>query len=150
MAYITASQLQAALASFLKIREADLPDYWQPLSSQAANFARQEIVGRLLRRGFTEAQVDAWDRDFEFSRDLGLWKAVVLGGAYTGFDANVLKALDRRRELDEVLVFISGVWVKPTGDQPSLAATGPMAESAGGLFGVYPDADDISDERMQW
>ena len=48
--------------------------------------AYNEIRRRLLRRGASSEQVDAWDCRQEIARDLALWKALTLGGALEGFD----------------------------------------------------------------
>lgn len=139
MAALLDTDVLADLADVLKQAAADLPDHWGRIVPRAHASAVQEIYGRLLNRGFTAAQVDAWDRVEEFERDLSLYWCLVRGGAYGQIDEAALKALDRRKELDAVLLFINGVWVKPTGDQPGLVSTsGPSLD--GGVFN-YPDPE---------
>lgn len=140
MSFVTDGQLLAMVADRLKVRPADLPAYWaDSITPQANESAYQEVLGRLLDRGFTKTQIDQWDRGAEFQQAIGLYLALVNGGAYAGYDAGVLQMLDRRKELKEVLVFISGEWVKPVGDRPGLVTTaGP--NTAGGTFN-WPDPD---------
>lgn len=150
MAAATSAQIKTALANLLKVTEASLADHWEAISVQAQTFADQEVKGRLYRRGFTAANVADWDRLFEVTLDLGLWRCIMLGGVYSGFDANVIKALDRRDELDGILVFVNGEWVQPPMGQPGTITTaGQMAEDPGGVFNWNP-RDDPNKYGIEW
>jgi hypothetical protein len=150
VAFVTDQQLLEAVADRLKVAAKDLPDHYAATIVPQANAgAYQEILGRLLNRGFTKSQIDQFDRGAEFQLSIGLYLSVVNGGAYAGFDPEVVRALDRRRELDTVLVFVSGVWVKPDLSGPGQVTTaGPSAE--GGLFN-WPSPDDPNlGEYTRW
>lgn len=133
MASATAAQIKTALASGIKQAEADLADHWATHCTRAEVFGRQECEGRLLARGFRLVEeIRLWDRLFEFSLDLGVWKAVMLGGAYGMFDPTALAALDRRTELDSVFVAVAGVYIKPSSAMPgTVISGGPMVNDDG-------------------
>jgi len=138
--FTTDAAVKTAVAALLKIGGAALPDYWDAIIPSAHTAAYQDVLGRLLIRGFTKAQVDSWDRGAEFELDIACYWALARGGAYSDYGNETLRALDRREELDTVLVFAGGIWIKPTGDQPGLiTSAGPSAE--GGLFN-FPDPED--------
>lgn len=139
MAFITDEQLRDALADRLKVAGNDVPAAFSSTIVNRSNTAAyQDVVGRLIARGYTKAQIDQWDRGAEFQTMIGLYWCVVNAGAYGGFDPETLKAWDRRKELAEVIVAINGAWVRPTGDQPGLVVTsGPS--TSGSLFNLDPD-----------
>lgn len=148
MAFLTDGQLETALAAALKVASvSDLDDYWDTIVPQANAAAYQEILGRLLRRGFTKAQVDAWDRGSEFQRDIGLYYALIKGGVYAGYDPRTVQALDRRKELDSVLVFVSGVWKTPE-ESPGTCGSGSLSPS--GIFNFPDPTDPNSGEYTEW
>ncbi len=143
MASITDAQLLTALADRLKVTSAnELPAYWAgTIVPNAVNAGYQDMLGALLNRGFSKAQVDAWDRAAEFNLSQSLYWAMVNGGVTLDqAHPDALKALDRREELKSVLVFVGGVWVQPPAGNPGLVTTaGPSL--AGGVF-AWPDPDD--------
>ncbi len=153
MAYASASEVHKALADGLKITEGEMPPHYRAITNRAAAYARNEIKGRLLKRGFRSTgdyDLDNWDRNGEFSLDLALWKSIMWGGLYNSFDRTAIAAFDRREELDSVLIYINEVWIQPTGDEAGLAQTGER-DNAEGLFGTFPDPDDVRrDEPIQW
>jgi hypothetical protein len=143
MAYITNTELLTAVADRVKVTNPDeLPAWWaSTVVPQAVTAGYQDILGALLNRGFSKAQVDAWDRRVEFNFSQSLYWALVNGGAAADVaQPDALKALDRREELKTVLVFVSGVWVQPPAGNPGLVTTaGPNL--SGGVFG-WPDPSD--------
>lgn len=147
MAYTTAPELLAALAPLLKQRPGSLAEYWTDISEQAAEYAEADIKAALLARGFTAAQILTWDRLGEFSRKLGCWHAIILGGMYSGFDGAALQALDVRPELKSVLVYANGVWIEPPSGQPGTVTTAGPSVGNTGVF-AYDDSED--DLGIQW
>lgn len=149
--YISSSQLLTAVSSILKIAESALPGYWSSVTVQAANFAEQEIKGRLLKRGYpltdpSNKDITHWDRNYEFSRDIGLWKALILGGAYESQARETLDALNRCAEVDTVIVTVLGEWVKPSGDKPDLIRSGMMDPGGTGRFDIDEREDNYGIE----
>ena len=138
--FITDDQLLDALANRLHTAVSALPSFWTGIVGDSNTAAYNEIVGRLMARGFLKADIDQWDRGAEFQRRVGVWFMLRDGGAYAGFDAETIKSMDCRKDLDTTLFAVSGAWVKPSGDEPGLATTGgPLA--TGGIFN-FPNPDD--------
>ncbi len=93
--------------------------YWVTIVADAQTSAYQEIVGRLIERGFTEAQINSWDRGAEFELVIMKYWALVNGGGLSGnYDDRFIKMLDRRRELDDVMIAVAGVYITPGQMQP--------------------------------
>lgn len=149
MARITEAQLHFSLSKLLKFSdESSMPDFWDEIVSEAATFAYNEVRGRLEARGFSRANVDGWDRLEEVTRDLGLWRSIVMGGVYSSFDAKFLASLDRREELSHVLVAVSDVWVKPPSGEAGTVSTGKSRATVNGQF-TY-DGDNQIDQGIAW
>jgi hypothetical protein len=144
----TAAQIHTALSALLKIAdETTMASYWNSICAAAATFAQQEVQGRLYRRGLAMADIANFDRLYEVTLDLGLWKSVMMGGLYAQFDPSAMKALDRREDLDTMLLFVNGVWTQPHVG-PHLASTGPLMQGYG-QFTYNPDGDDV-DQGIPW
>lgn len=143
MAFLTDNQCLQSVADLLKVALASLPSYWTNVVSEAHTSAYQEIVGRLLRRGYTKAQIDQWDRGAEFERSLTLFWSAVNGGGLANYDDKFIARFDRRKELDEVLLSIGGVYVYPNQSTPGTIGTGGP-NTTRDIF-VWPDPDDDSD-----
>jgi hypothetical protein len=153
VAALTDAEVKDLLAAQLKMAPNDLPGLYEKIVPRAHLFGYQECLGRLMRRGFTQAQVDAWDRLAEFEGDLSIWKALLMAGAYAGFDRDTLAALDRREELDTVLVFDAGVYVDPATAEAGPGTVGFGRESTTGEF-AWPPNDgspgDPANEDEPW
>jgi len=135
--FITDTELTVIVADRLKMSTNQLPPYYtSTILPRASTAAWQEIQGRLLARGFTLAQIEAWDRGAEFQGDLGTWYAIVSSGFYAGFDKETLKLMDRREELDTVQVFTDGVWKRPDDTQGGATQGAPI--TTGNIFN-WPD-----------
>lgn len=134
--WITDAQLLAALAAvYGKADPAALAV--EPGALADANaFAGNEVVGRLLQRGFTLAQIDAWDRRVEFNTTVALWWLFTFGGVpYVGNDQRV-KDFDRRKELSDPLtaLFIGNVLVNPNAAGEADPGGGVSHGAMGGGF----------------
>lgn len=149
MAFNTDATVKTALAAILKIDESALPSYWDTIITQAINDAYYEILGRLLRRGYSQSQITSWDRGASYELGMALRQCIIRGGAYDGFNERVIEALEKAEDLDTVLVFVSGEWVRPPEGNPGLVASGgPSAD--GGIFN-WPDPDDANlGEITKW
>ncbi len=148
MAAATGAEIKTRLAGLLKqASEATLAAYWTDHCNQAATFADQEVKGGLYKRGFIPDDVADWVRLHEITLDLGLWRAIMLGGIFSSFDATVIKALDRRDELDSILVFVDrpplyGVWIQPPSGNAGTSATGgPLADDPDATFNSVQEID---------
>ena len=126
--------------------------YWAALVQQAHVSAYQDVVGRLLARGFSKGQVDAWDRGAEFERDLTVFWALTRGGMLEAFSDLSMKPMDRRKELDTVQVFVRGVYINPDSGQhgPGLCSYGSINDARMGIFnGPAPPEGGVG-EYTEW
>ena len=137
--FLTDAHIRASVVAALKVSAGDLPDYWDQLINESHTAAYQEIVGALIGRGFTQAQIDAWSRGAEFEKDLALFWALTKGGGLHNYDDRFPKSLDRRKDLLTVQVYSGGVWVTP-GEDPGTVGSGAISTSDD-LFN-YRDPDD--------
>src|SRR5438552_863679 len=112
------SDIRPSLAAILKQDPAALPAYWDTILTDAHNKAYNEILRRLLARGFSIDQAKTWDAGAEFEKDMTLWWTLNNGGALNPAEDKWIMKLDRRKELDDVDVLIGGALVVPvTGRQ---------------------------------
>ncbi len=124
--FITNAVLTQAIADRLKLANgiSDLQNWSASIIVNALTASYQEILGRLMRRGFTQAQADSFDRGAEFQTDLGVYYFWTRTGIYGGNDPKAVEALDRRKELNSVFVFNLGVWVNPPQTDAGQVITG--------------------------
>lgn len=140
MAYVTDDDVKETLAAMLKrAAVASTEDYWLGLVPQCNVAGYNEVRGALLNRGFTLAQIDAWDRREEFNRDLALWWVGVKGEAYfSDAEKQMLAKLDRRQELETVAVVADG------------ALQSPDSTSGGYGYGTLDTTDDTFTRDTVW
>lgn len=109
MPFITDDALKTRLAAVLKQSDpGDLADVWDGIISDANAAAYNSIVAHLAARGYTLAQIAAWDRRDEFNMDLGLYWALVKGAGIQAYDDRWVEKLNRLKELDEAIITIDG------------------------------------------
>lgn len=109
--FITDAVLKTFVAGVLKKPEDDLNNttYWNGTITIANQSATDEIKGRLAARGFTTAQIAAWDRVEEFNKWIGAYNALVAGGALESYDDRYVERFKRwLDELDTVAVLNNG------------------------------------------
>lgn len=154
MAFITTAELETEIAAALKLAAAaDLQTFWDTVIARVNVSAYQEIVGQLIRRGYTKAVIDTWDRGAEFQRDLGLYFAFTSPQGAGAFDTKTLAQWDRRKELETVIVFVSGAPVKPTDPNSAteVVGFGDRVET-GGIFDFpeFTDGSQDTGEGTKW
>lgn len=116
--FITDLELKTSLAATLKVLVSDLPAYWDVLIPECNESAYYCIRGILLQRGFLVSQIDNWDRGREYQIDLGLYWLLVKGAGLHEYDDKFILLLDRRKELETVVVESFGNNQIPAGDPP--------------------------------
>lgn len=122
--WITEGDLKQRLADLVAKDVGQLPARWDSTILDSNRSAALDVAGRLLARGYTAAQVDAWDRRAEFNADIGLFWCLTKGGIPTAASDLHIAKLDRRKELDAVLVTIGGVPVEPGGGSDGYGVSG--------------------------
>lgn len=127
--YITNTALEAKAKDRLgNGPDEDLPQRYASVVSDANTAAYQDIRRALLGRGFTVAQIDAWDDRVEFNRDLGLYW-IFAGQPNQSADDTWIEKLNRREELLTIPVLISGEVVEPGGTSAKTIGWGLMDDT---------------------
>lgn len=114
MAAVTGSELFSAVAARLKMAESEMADYWQTICDEAATAALVDVQAVFQKRGYTAAQVNSADSLNHWTKTLGLYWALLHGGAYSGFEAETLKGLDIRKGLENTPLVVNGAFLPPT------------------------------------
>jgi hypothetical protein len=144
MSALSDNDVAAMVAAVFKVATASLPSYYTTATTglvpRGHTAGYQTVVGALLERGFTKAQVDAWDRLAEFEGDLSLWYILSDAGSYRQVAQKTLDRLDRRKELESVVLFVASVPVKPqdVSGATDLPSSGPL-DTSRDLFVMDPD-----------
>ena len=111
--WITAGEVTARVADHLSQEPDCLAAKWASLVDDALGSATAEITGAMEARGFSPAQVDAWDRRREYSVALAKFWALTAGGGLANYSDTFIAKLDRRKELAGVPFTIGGKLVQP-------------------------------------
>lgn len=140
MAWITDNALADAVAARLQTTRANqesVSPHWTTIIGQANTEAYQTIRTVLLDRGYSVANIDAWDRRVEWNTKLGVCIALENGAAGRDYP---MEAIDRickcREDLLTVAVVVDDVVVDPEGGS-SRVGTGDM-DTSGDTF-VFDD-----------
>lgn len=113
MALTTDAAVLTDLANILgQASSASLVSRFSGIVADSVQAAYLDITTALSERGYTAAQIEAWDRGEEFNRDIALYwsliKAKVSRDEYM-----TINKLDRREELKTITVTIGGEVVEP-------------------------------------
>lgn len=112
--YVPSTVVLQDLSDALKLTgPAALPAWWLTVSARAQGWAYGAVARALAQRGYSAVQIAAWDDGPAFERDLTLWKSLVTGGATEDVPKELLKDLDRRKEMCVVQVLNAGVFQYP-------------------------------------
>jgi acetylglutamate synthase len=118
MAFITAATLEdAVLVRLGQAASATPSTSITAVVTDAVDEAYQEIVTVLTDRGYTAAQIAAWDRGAEYNRKIGVCLSLTNIGINHEIDEQRLDRVCKcREELLTIPILIDGVLVDPTGD----------------------------------
>lgn len=128
--FLSNEQIKQAIADRLGVDVADLSPAIARQVPDHHKAAYQEVLGRLLRRGFSREQIDAWDRGGELEKAQAIYFCLVGISSTEAYDLSAAKLIDRRADLDSVQVFVRGEWVKP-----GTGAVGPGTVNHGTVGG---------------
>lgn len=130
--------------------------FWPAIVSQANLAAYNEIFDRLIRRGWTPAQIAAWDRGAEVQTAIGAFNAVRDGGFLDQVQTAILENLKRyfdetnpKNVLDNTLVTNSQQWQIP-GDAPGTVGTGALDTSQDMFVMPGPQDDPRIGQITRW
>lgn len=112
--FLTDAVIQQSLADALKVvNVAALPAYAANIVTEQHVTAYNQIVSALLGRGYTLAQITAWDDGPNYERRIALFLILSDVGGLGGFDDKFIKTYDCRKDLQTLLLAIGGVFVAP-------------------------------------
>jgi len=152
--FITDAYLKTRVADVLKVDETTMPPFWDNHVHNGNVSAYQDLIGILTGRGFTQSQIAAFDRGAEYQESLGLYWALLYGGALGAYGEG-WERLDRRKELQTVMVMAGGIWQLPGGltgsvEQPfTPIGVGTQDVPGTDLFSLDP-ADPRIGQVTQW
>jgi hypothetical protein len=118
--FVKDGHIKTRLAALLKkgsdTGPSGLQPYWDVIVTDSHQSAWNEIVRRLAMRGHSLGQINTWDAGSEFEIDISLFWCLTKGAGLHGYDDKFITKLDRRDELDDVIITSGGSIVVPDGD----------------------------------
>lgn len=113
--WISEADLKQKVADILKKDVGDLDAYWDRHVATARTDGYGDIAARLLGRGYTMSQLDAWDDRVKYNRHQALYWLFVEGYLPTDADDREINKLDHRKELEDpgITLMINGQAVPP-------------------------------------
>lgn len=136
--FISDADMLAQIKATLAVDTIDPASAWPLIARRANAAAYSDIRTALFRRGYTLAQIDAWDDGATFQADQGLYWAIVRGGLAKDYDTKYVMLMDRRAELKTAPVTIGGVLV-----------AGSVAATASGAMATAADTFTMADDDLQ-
>lgn len=115
MAVVTTAQVTASLKGLLlKDSSGTLVSWWASIVADAVESAYADILTALVNRGYTQAQVDAWDALLAWSRRLAIYYALSMGAGLHSYDDKFIEKLKPDLKfLDTAQISIGGVQATP-------------------------------------
>jgi hypothetical protein len=111
--FLTDAAILPSLAAQLKVDPSAIDGTWTTLLADCHVRAYGEIRRRILQRGYTAAQLAAWDDGPELERDITLWWTLTQGAGLATIDPREIDHLDRREELGSISLTNGGALVNP-------------------------------------
>jgi hypothetical protein len=127
--FVADALVKDRLAKQLKQDPANLPDYWDQIVADAHEAATNDIYGALLARGYTQTQIQSWDRGAEFEKMQAVYYCLTEGAGLAGYDDKWVAKLDRRATLKTVAVTAAGVFQAPQGTSAGVVGFGYLDEA---------------------
>ena len=137
--------LRTRLAGMLHKEADELQSHWDLILTDSNSSAYNEILSRLLARGYTKVQIDSWDRGAEFQRMIGLYRCLIQGVTGEAYDDKWPEKLTYWLEqLDTVLLIAGGALVA----DGTATDIGHGPQSTGrDIFVVDPDSNLVGEDR---
>lgn len=126
--FTTDAQVKQDVADVLRTALANLPTWVDNVVARVHESAYEEIVEKLMGRGFTQTQIDAWRRGEEFERAIALWYFFTTPQAIGIYDKQALETWEKfRTGLKSVTIAGSSGWTTPA-DTPGVPAVGLVTD----------------------
>src|SRR5262249_43171562 len=135
------SDVKALVAAALKTTVDQLEPFWDAAITRGNVAAYNLIRAALVTRGFTPAQIDAWDSIDDYRADLALWSIFTKYAVLEEYDQRSIDALDRREELKTVELITAGKLVQPPADPLAKQVGSGTLSEAGTEFRRQRDLD---------
>lgn len=114
--WVTDADLKSAVANAIGQVSADFDTKWDGIITRANTDAYYFTLRKMLQRGYSKAEVDQWPERTTFNMDIGLLFALQRGGVLSTFSDTFIRSIDRRKELDEAVLYDSdGNVIYPSG-----------------------------------
>ncbi len=109
------AKIWEAISAILHKSDADpLGDEYAEIVAEANRLAIADITRILMTRGYSGAQILAWDDRGRYNLDQAIFWSLMRAGALAGYPDNFAKTFDRRKELELLpAIMIGGEPVKP-------------------------------------
>jgi hypothetical protein len=111
--WVTTVDVKGRLTDMLSV--GTLVPRWDSIIGDAISDGYRDLRTRLISRGYTEGQLDAWDDRISYNRDQALFWCFVKGAGLGGYSDQDYSKLDHRKELEnpELGISIGGTIVLP-------------------------------------
>jgi hypothetical protein len=148
--FVTDAQVKTSVAAALHKAAADLDSFWSDLITDANTAAYDQISSRFINLGYSQAQIDAWDRGATFQKFLARYQALIDGAGDRDDVGEWAKQLEYWRGLLDGLTSLDdgGAVSNPTADPTGNVGHGSLS-TRNDLFRLDPD-DDRRGTSTQW
>ena len=113
--WVQPSDLLQRVADALHVAVGSLITAYTRQATTAINNAYSDIRRRMVEKGYSDAQLDAWDDNARFNSDLALFWLLKEAAGLGGYDQEQVQAFDHRKELASpgFVIFINGAPTQP-------------------------------------
>lgn len=151
---VTTADLQQMVADDLhKGDKAALKSRWIAICTRSVERGWRDLKNRLLVRGYTDAQIEAWDDKVSFTQDQSLFWAFVEGSGLADYSDRDYNKLDHRKEVEDAkfLLVIGGIPVVPGQTDAGYGAViGGIMTLSEGEVSEYSTFRTQKDRRERW
>lgn len=129
--WFTGTQVLSVIAN--RLSGSTVGPKWAQIANEAADTAYTDLRNILAAKGYTSAQMDAWDDRATYSKDQAMFWAYTNAGELVRADEKIDR-LDRREELRNTgAIMISGVLTPPGADPATGVGAGSLTTDPGGV-----------------
>lgn len=150
MAFCTDAQIKTSVAAALHTAAASLDSFWTDVITDANVAAYDQICHRFITLGYSQAQIDAWDRGATFNKFLARYQALIDGSGDKDAVGEFRRELDYwRGKLDEITTLDDGgATTDPAADAAGSVGHGSLSTTSD-MFSLDPD-DARRGEPTEW